>query len=57
MSSLNGRSVNGLLTFPDIDSFLFGIHTNLKFHVLDDCLAYFFPVVFEGSHSIGRNDD
>jgi hypothetical protein len=57
MSSLNGRSVNGLLAFPDIDGFLFGIHTNLKFHVLDDGLADFFPVVFEGSHSIGRDDD
>ena len=57
ISSLDGRSVNGLLAFSDIDSFLFGIHTNLQFHVLDNGLADFLPVVFEWSHSVGWNDD
>jgi hypothetical protein len=29
IGALNGRSVDGLFAFPDVDGFLFGVHTDL----------------------------
>ena len=57
IGSLNGSSIFSFSTLSNINSFFLHIHSDLELHILDDGLAYFFPIIFEWSHPVGRNKD
>ena len=52
---LDSSPVLCLIALPNINSFLLHVHPDLQLHVLNNSLANLLPVVFEGSHAIGRD--
>lgn len=55
MCFLDGTLILSLFTLSNLNGFLLCIHSNLKFHILYNCLTNFIPISSDAWHTIRRN--